>query len=438
MRYFKFIFLLMYINCSTTSFHSSEDYQQSLEAIKKENLNLAIKHLPATEDGFIITLEKTYLKLLNNQIELSELEEYEKRMENRIRFQVSRELKDFFYVDTPEGYYASEHEIIWMHLVLAWGYSKQNEHEKARIQAKKVANYLNGDWSHEGRFDDPMIRIFLASIWADINEWEEARVEFRAIHNLNPNWGWAKNFAEKESKPESLILVLGYPGREPIWNPKLDYNILRSLRDLNFESEGNRSNIIIKNNLDEVAMNISTNSNHWYKRHIERDNEINELIQDSKYGQQLALNLTKGTLSGGAGILVGSLVAVGGVGLGGGIAYISAEGGEVRGVIGGIAIAIIGIVKGYEIAEKSVIEAKNGFIKDSDISSKYRFVRFLPDYIWIGYSNQKLNEELVLENKSLNQTKKIIFQNQNVNYYFYPDKKINSEPSQVPENKLLQ
>ena len=435
MRYFNFIFLAIYFNCITTNFHNAEDYKPSLEAIKKENISLAIQNLPNTEQGFILTLEKTYLKLLKNEIELEELEEYEKRTENRIRFQVSRELKDFFYMDTPEGYYASEHEIIWMHLVLGWGYSKQNQIEKARIQAKKVANYLNGDWSHEGRFDDPMIRIFLASIWASINEWQEARVEFRAIYNMNPNWYWAKNFADKETKPESLILVLGYPGREPIWNPNVDYNILRSLRGLDFQSDGNRSNIQIKNNLDEVSMNISSNSNHWYKRHIERDNEINELIQDSKYGQQLAFNLTKGTIYGGAGIVVGTLVAVGGVGLGGGIAYISAKGNSGDGVALGIIIAFAGIVKGYEIAEKSVKEAKNEFIKDSDISAQYRFVRFLPDYVWIGYTDQKLSEELILENKSINQTKKIISQNQNVNYYFYPDAKIKIEEVPTLENK---
>ncbi len=438
MRNLNFIFFLIYINCSTTSFHKAEDYRPSLEEMKKGNLSLAIKQLPNSEESFITTLEKTYLKLLNNQIELDALEEYEKKMEHRVRFQVSRELKDFFYVDTPEGYYASEHEILWMHLILAWGYSKENKFEKAAIQAKKVANYLNGDWSHEGRFDDPMIRIFLASIWAGINEWEEARVEFRAIYFLNPKWNWAKNLADKETKPESLILILGYPGREPVWNPKIDYNILRGLRDMDFQSDGNRSNIKIKNNFDEVSMNISTNSKHWYKRHIERDNEINELIQDSKYGQQLALNLTKGTLNGGAGIVIGSLVAIGGVGIGGGIAYLSAEAGSGDGVAAGIGLAFIGIVKGYEIAENSVVEAKKEFFKDSNISDKYRYVRFLPDYVWIGHSTQKLNAELVLVNKSKNQIKKIFNQNQNVNYFFYPDSIINLESYQKQEKKELQ
>ena len=48
-------------------------------------------------------------------------------------------LKHFFYLETPEGYYASEHEVIWLHMLLSWGYSMQGKYDKAYVEAKKSA-----------------------------------------------------------------------------------------------------------------------------------------------------------------------------------------------------------------------------------------------------------------------------------------------------------
>ena len=47
-----------------------------------------------------------------------------------------------------------------------------------------------------------------------------------------------------------------------------------------------------------------------------------------------------------------------------------------------------GIAKGYSIAEDAISESILLQKKDLDKSNEYRFVRFLPDYAWIGYSQQ--------------------------------------------------
>ena len=100
---------------------------------------MAVKLLPNSEGTtFIRSMETTYLQLIQGKPEIDGLIKYANKIENRLRYSASREIKTFFYLETPEGYYASEHEIIWMHMLLSWGYSLREEYEKAYIEAKKV------------------------------------------------------------------------------------------------------------------------------------------------------------------------------------------------------------------------------------------------------------------------------------------------------------
>lgn len=104
-------------------------------------------------------MEKACLSLLAGKPELAGLDRYAKSIDQRICFGVSREIATFFYAETIDGYYASEHEIIWMHLLLSWGYSLEHKFESACVEAREAAHLISSAWSHGGQFDDAMLRI---------------------------------------------------------------------------------------------------------------------------------------------------------------------------------------------------------------------------------------------------------------------------------------
>jgi len=153
---------IFFASCSKNLLKRS-DYRSSVSSLKAGDPAAALRFFPSGESNtFIPIMEKTYLNLLQGKPEIDELQKYSTRIENRLKYKVSRELKYLAYVETPEGYFASEHEIIWMHMLLSWGYSLRNDFDSAAIEAKKAAVILEGK-SREGRFDDPMIRTLLVS-----------------------------------------------------------------------------------------------------------------------------------------------------------------------------------------------------------------------------------------------------------------------------------
>ncbi|MCC5813510.1 MAG: hypothetical protein JJT78_02035 [Leptospira sp.] len=364
--------------------------------------NKALELFPKGEkDSFITTMEKTYLKLLQGEVDIDRLKYYEKYFESRIRFRVSREVKDFFYADTPEGYYASEHEIIWVHFLLSWAYAIEGDFEEGKRQARKASYYLGGEWSYQGRFDDPLMRILLGVFYAMNQAWDEARVEFRSAYAMEPSRKWLANLSNTKSPPKELILIMGFPGREPRWDPKMNWNVVRGMRDLKFQSFGQQSRLRIKDKkYQSINLHISPDSSAWYVRHLERDNFINDLIQDSKYGQRVALGLTKSTVISTAGLTGGILIGVAGIAIGGGIMYVGFEGnsGEIA-ALGGL-LAYTMVKAGYDFTSNSFNIAKEDFVNTVDIAKNYRYVRFLPDYVWIGSSSKSLLEPLTLYDQS--------------------------------------
>lgn len=403
MKYLFILFVLFFIQCSTT-LSTKQDYTNSrlsLETGKKSN---ALENLPKEEgNSFIYDMEKAYLNLIQGKPEIDELIDYARKIEQRIRFSASRELKTFFYLETPEGYYASEHEVIWLHILLSWGYSLRGEFEKAYTEAKISANLLNNNWSDEGRFDDPMLRIILSALWTMCGHWEEAQVDLRIASQLDPTLKWATKLASQSQAPKDFVLILGGSGPEPEWDPKLEYNPIRGFRALNFKSKGKKSKLSGLDDLGQnIQLNLSPDSTNWYKRHFIRDNEIQDLIKDSKYSEKIAITLAKEGGRSVLGVVGGVLVGLGGIALGAGIIYISVEAQISEGVVAGASIMIAGIAKGYEIAADTIEESIETAKKDLDISNDYRFVRFLPDYAWIGYSNQGIQYPLTIQSQNKN------------------------------------
>jgi hypothetical protein len=394
------LFSLLLISCSA-GLATREDYSITRSALEKKDFQKAFQYYPKNEaNSFIVSMERAYLNLLQGKPDIDDLIRYSGKVDRRVRFSASRELKTFFYLETPEGYYASEHEIIWLHMLLSWGYSLRGEFEKAYVEARVASNLLSNNWSAEGRFDDPFLRIILASLWTMCGHWEDAQVDFRVAHQLDPSLKWALKLSELSEPPKDYVLVLGGTGPEPKWDPNLSINPIRGIRTLKFESNSKKSALLLKDAQGKVVeMYLTPDSSKWYERHQIRDNEINDLIQDSRYGQLiLATTLKEGGRSL-LGITAGILVGVGGLGLGGGIIYLGAEAKSEELVAIGFAVAVGGVLKGYEIAADSVNTSITQSKADLDISSQYRFVRFLPDYAWVAHSNKPLTKPLSVEQK---------------------------------------
>jgi hypothetical protein len=405
MRNYSILFYcFICINCGTTLL-TRQDYQFTRTALEKKDTASALRLFPDGEqNGFITSMEKAYLNLIQGKPEIDQLIRYAEKIEKRVRYSASREIKTFFYVETPEGYYASEHEIIWLHMLLSWGYSLRGEFEKAYVEAKISSDLLSNNWSAEGRFDDPLLRIILGGIWTLCGHWEEAQVDFRVAHQLDPKLTWALRLSELPEAPKDFVLVLGGTGPEPEWNPELELNPLRGFRGLDFKSNSAKSRLTLKDaNGKILEMQITPDSKNWYTRHEIRDNEIQDLIKDSIYGQAIAVTAVKEGGRSILGVTAGVVVATGGILLGGAIIYASVKYGSGNSVGDGVALGFVimaaGISKGYSIAEESISESIRNTKIDLDKSNEYRFVRFLPEYAWVGYSQQNLKPPLKISNQ---------------------------------------
>ncbi len=433
MKLFILSFLIIYfnfLNCSTV-LHKKSDYNISSENLLKNNLEDAVLSLPNIEkSSFITIIEKTYLNLLSGKAEIKELIKYQKKIENRIRYGVKREFNNFFYIETPEGYYASEHEIIWVHYLLSWGYSLQGEYDKALIEVKKGNNLLSGEITQEGKFEDPLMRVFQGVLYAMAGSWDDSRIDFKEAYNLDKSLVWASELSKLETEPSNLIVILNGGGTEPFWDPKLEFNPVRGIRTLNFSGRGQYSKLILRTEKGEnIPLYLSPKSNKWYNRHFTRDTELHDIIKDSKYSQEVLGSIVKGTVVSTGGVLLGTVIAVGSIGVGGGVIYLGFKSGSSdlasTGVIVGATIIVKGFEIGHEIITASFDYSKNDLDTTLDTSESYRYVRFLPEYLNIGWSTnsdsssyliKNMNEELLIQNNKLGK-------NRNVLIKYYSDSK---------------
>ncbi len=403
---FLLLLFLLISNCTTT-FQKKQDYIASTNALQAKDYKTAVKLLPNSEGTtFIRSMESTYLHLIQGKPEIDGLIKYANKIEDRLRYSASREIKTFFYLETPEGYYASEHEIIWMHMLLSWGYSLREEYEKAYIEAKKSSTLLSNHWSEEGRFDDALLRVILAGLWTLCGHWEEAQVDLRVAYSIDPSLKWAAELAELTEPPENFIIVLGGTGPEPVWDPTVNINLLRGARSLRFDSSSLKTKMTLLDSTGKALnMQLTPNSSNWYKRHMVRDNAIQDLITDSKYGQDVLATTIKESGRSVATLTGGIVLGVASVAVGGGLIYLAAQCncGELSGAMIGLGIGVMvgGVQMGYELFEKSLETSAQNFKDTVDISDDYRYVRFLPEYAWLGYSREKLTYPLNINQHSL-------------------------------------
>jgi len=396
----NFLLLILLISgCSQTRLLTKQDYQKSQNEFLQGNADDAFLDFPrgAETSDFITTVEKAYLNLIQGKPQIKPLQQQVDELEKRVRYHVTREAKTFFYLQTPEDYYASEHEIIWLHFLLSWSYSLQGQYENACVEARQASSLLTLPWSPTGHFDDPTMRLFLAGLWTMCGDWREAQVDFRAAWYMNNKLTWAKELANLDQAPANLILVLGGPGPEPVWNPEMAFNPLRSARQITFKLRGQKSTLYIKDSRGHsIDTHLSPDASKWYERQLERESELHEIILDSAFGGKATGSgaIASGKIAAKTGL--GLLVGIAGTALGAAIADAGLKSGSDDLVRNGLITAAASITWGSQIASEGYHASIKEFKQDVDPSSQYRFVRYLPEYIWLGWSEQTLNYPLNL------------------------------------------
>jgi hypothetical protein len=375
MRIVTYLCILLLAGCSQNNLLTKQNFQNSQNAFIQGDATEALTKFPrGKEDGnFITTMEKGYLSLTEGKPNIKELQYQAKQLENRVRYHVSREARTFFYVQSPEDYNASEHEVIWLHFLLSWGYSLQGEYSDACVEARIAGSLLSLPWSPMGHFDDPAMRLFLAGLWTMCGQWSEAQVDLRAAWSMDNSLIWAKDLAEQEHPPAHLFIALGGPGPEPVWNSEISANPLRSVRQVSFNLRGQKRPLSI---VDQqgwgIDSHISPDASNWYDRHLARESELHEMILDSVYGTKITTGVvelsanvigetTKDMIVGiGTGAVAGLGLLASGASSGGQTTISRTEavdalalGAVVGGVVGGVYGAIDGYQKGSQNLKKS-------------------------------------------------------------------------------------
>lgn len=402
MPHFTLLLLALLLSaCSHTQLLSKQDYQKSQIQFVQNNVDDAALSFPrqAESGNFITTVEKTYLNLIQGKAQIKALQQQVEILEDRVRFHVSREAKSFFYLQTPEDYYAAEHEVIWMHLLLSWGYSLQGKYEQGCVEARIASSLLSLPWSPQGHFDDPTLRLLLGGLWAMCGDWKEAQVDFRAAWYMDKRLDWVLELADRPAPPAHLLLVLGGPGPEVEWTPELTLNPLRSQRQVSFRLRGKKSSLRVTDAAGQsLRMHLSPDASPWYARHLERESELHELILDSAFGGKTA---GSGAIAGGkiaAKTGLGLLVGIGGTALGAAIAHTGLQSNSEDLFRVGLVTIAASVAWGGEIISEGYHSSVKEFKQDVDPSQYYRYVRYLPEYLWCGWSEQGL--ELPLQIRS--------------------------------------
>jgi len=420
------ILTIALLNISCSSLNTKNSYYFSSSSLISGDVDSAIQSLPSGEgNGFITIMERTYLNLLKGNPDIDMLADYSVKIDNQIRYKLSREAKSFFFVETPEGYYASEHEIIWMHFLLSWGYSLRKDFSKARVEVNKSAVLLSNKFSSEGRFDDAFMRVICGVLWSMCGEWDDARTDFRRALMLNPSMKWIAELIKMDTPPKNLTLIFGGIGYQPYWNPKGD-RFIRGFRDVDFKAMGKRSRITLSIP-ENVSLNLfmTPDASGWYVRHKTRNAEIADAIDDVKYAEKFSVSSVKMSsqvvFGVGVGLLIFTLLGGAGIGIIALGAYANSS--ELIGL--GAVVLGYGGYTGVSFATRNIKSAADTYKTEMNPSDKYRYVRFLPEYSWLGWSNKNITTPLIInsgeKSHAVSYTSTISNNGMNIIIGYFPD-----------------
>ncbi len=423
-------FIVVLSSCTTltkANLNKRTDYAFSSFYLWQGNPESAREVLPPKEDGgFIKTLETAWLNLLAGKADTTDLQKIGDYLESRKTFRIRREAKSFFYKETPDTYFPSEHEVIMTHLVLGFSYLQKSNVPAARVEAKRAAFYLQNDFKSDENFDSAALRLWLATLWTACGNWSSAQVDFRVAANLEPTFAWAKDLANHDRPPATMALVLSGAGVDIRW----DQAAKRFEGGLRFPNSVEKSTF----SLGAIKVSEGVSSASWYERHAYRNFLIKDLMNDSRYMAESIVPLGAAgflnTMGAGFGITVAAAGITGGVAIGWyGVKALIAAGvkqGEILflPIIAGAAVGIAGVKKGRDIYKDANLASNDLIDENVSPANNYRYVRFLPNWTYFASSEEKLTKFDLTQKSDTNPYKPFINalseDNRRILVYFVP------------------
>lgn len=387
---------LCLISCQTSSdYISKSQYQQTRQVLQRKNYTEALKQYPDLHSqDFIPTLEREFISLLIGNVDTQAMVHWSQKIEDTKIISFSNEADRFFFKDFDEHYLPAEHEIIMFHLVTGLAFAQKNQLNKAKVEARRAAYYLPGALISDNSFDDPGLRMILASLWLMCDEWQQARANLRRAAKLNPeHYSWAQDIASKKSPPKQFILALRGVGPEVIRKP--DHKDSKRW-GLLFSFEEKEVALSYKTNRNSTLLDHPWSTQNWYLRHFNRDSIPRTMLDNVNYGARKAIGVT-GAVILGIGVAIGAVtLLVGGIGIGAGliIAGLATESGTLLDLATKVSYFVISvsIATASDVAEFGRREATQIYSTNSDASESYRFVRFLPSLIYAHASDTPSSE----------------------------------------------
>ncbi|MEZ4741811.1 MAG: hypothetical protein R3B45_05085 [Bdellovibrionota bacterium] len=269
----------------------------------------------------------------------------------------------------------------------------KNQYSSARVEVQRAARYLQTQYGAGRRFDDPSLRLWLASLWAVLGDWNNARIDLKVAFQLDNTQKWIKDLIKLEKPPKHIYLGMLGAGADIKWHAKSDVNAIRGLKNLEFFSKSSPSQIKLSmgENTKKVIKVIPTER--WYYRHQDRNQVIKDVIDNSVYsGQAAGVAVGAGTLYT-TGIIAG--IGVFGLGLGAGSAvawHLIQAATSSDGVYGALLLGAGITYGGYKAGTAIYEEGKDSSYELLEHglgqANNYRYVRFLPEYIFMDYTDK--------------------------------------------------
>jgi hypothetical protein len=356
-----------------------EDYAASVHEFQRGDIKDASALFPRKEKGsFITTIEKYWLDLLNGRRpDPKPLLAIAAKLEDLQTVRLSKELGSLLYRENTGSYYPSEHEAVVLHMILAMGFLDAQKGNEARVELRRASRYLQSQYAPNRKpFDDPALRVWLAALWMAAGEWGDARVDLRVASQLAPNVAWLKSLAALETPPPALHLVFAGAGPTLSWEP-FSGAAPNPLASLKFHPSSQPQKISLAGGqtfpppLPTIA---------WFDHHQQKNAALYEAFQGSRYvGEGLATTAVSSANFIGATLVSGvTLVA----GIGGGIAVAVAVGKDLGAGLGA-AIALTGFQASRNLYSEAQKRSKKWLEEGLGEIEYYRYVRFLPDFIYV-------------------------------------------------------
>ncbi len=314
-------------------------------------------------------------------------------LEARKTVRVTTELRNFLLTDVEEGYYPAEYEVVAFHIFNAWASLQLEDFVAARVEARRAARYLQGQFDDRRRtFDDPILRLWLTGVWLALGEWQFARADLRRAAVLSPELGWAQRLADAPHPPKHYYLALIGPGPE-LLSARRKPTSFESDRDFYFTPGIESVTLYIDDGDPNDWRPVRTlESRDWYSWHQDRNHAVRQFLDGSKQAAVTATGAAKSALYltavGGASAVMGAASIAAGAGVFAiGVAAASVlKSVEIAGyaAIAGYGVAKAGLAQSGETMRVGAADAGNIYAEATDRSKSYPFLRFLPDHVAAG------------------------------------------------------